>query len=464
MDYSAMIDNVHGIACIVSLRRAEDGNDTITITAANRNYLASVNKQDEEFIPNRPYTYYIYPDPNFEVLTRNCINEHKIEHQYVNAARYGAWLDFYMIPLEDDADGNGYSLFSYEMSPMSDSEKLIDISAATAYMVLKTCIKLRENDDFISNFDSVVKDIRSQCESEGCSIILINNEENRIDTIFYDNTDNFAPDKNDVFLKPEFYDIVINWEKIMEGTNCFIITNDEELNAVKLKDPAWYESLIISRIKSLVLYPLRTNNILYGYILASNFNSDKTSFIREIMELNSFILSAEVENYRMRKKLEMIGITDMLTGVLNRNAMSKKIDELISDEHSGKKGIGIVFIDVNGLKTVNDLIGHNEGDEILKNVASKIRSVYTGNNIYRAGGDEFLVIIDDMDKDRFSSLFDKLRSLSRVKGEPAFAIGAYYDDTGMDINRIMHIADKNMYRDKADYYETNPDADRRTSF
>ena len=57
-DYSAYIDSFKGIACVVSLRKkGESLSDRVTIAAANKKYLASVNKADEEFVPNRPYTY-----------------------------------------------------------------------------------------------------------------------------------------------------------------------------------------------------------------------------------------------------------------------------------------------------------------------------------------------------------------------------------------------------------------------
>lgn len=235
----------------------------------------------------------------------------------------------------------------------SDSDRMINISAKTAYMVLKTCIKFRENFDFKETMDSIVRDIRNQCESDGCAIILTDRENRKIDICCFDKAggDVFAPEEEDIFFKPEFYDIVEGWHDIMSGSNCFIISDETELQEVKEKDENWYNSLVLYGVTSLVLYPLRVRENLYGYIFATNFNSDKTPFIREVMELNSFILSAEVENFRMRQKLE---------------------------------------------------------------------------------------------------------SLSRVPGEPTFALGAHYDDKEKDIGKIIHIADQNMYKNKAQFYETNP--------
>ena len=461
MDYQSMIEAFKGVACVLSQKDYVNGGKEIVITAANRNYIASVNKLDENFVPGRPYSYYIPADPNFEALVSDCISLRKISHQYVNAELYGAWLDIYMLPLENDGDGNGCCLFTYEMTKMSDSNRMINISYQTAYMVLKTCIKLRENDDFPGAMNSIVKDIRNQCESEGCAIILIDSERRKIDMLFFDHSGSFAPEENDVFFKPEFYSVVENWRNVMGGSNCFIIPGEEQLKEVEKKDPDWYNSLVYSGVKNLILYPLRIGRNLYGYIFATNFNSDKTDFIREVMELNAFILSAETENYRMRLTLEKMGKTDMLTGVLNRNAMDNRMSDHENTAPDIRAGVGVIYIDVNGLKRVNDAKGHKKGDEMLKKVADRLKTVFDSDSIYRAGGDEFL-IISSVDRSDFDLLLEKLKSVSRVEGEPTFAVGGYYDDTGMDINKIMHIADTEMYRNKAEFYESNPNMDRRS--
>ncbi len=462
MDYMSLIDTFRGVACVVCIRKnTDEDREEVVIAAANKNYLASVNKLGEEFVPYRPYTYYISYDPNFEALVNNCVSDRKIAHQYVNAELYRSWLDLYMIPLEDGEDGNRYCLFTYEMTPMSDSDKLIDISAQTAYTVLKTCIKLRENDDFVATMNSIVKDIRNQCESQNCAMALINDEEERIDVLCYDRDSRVPELEGDVFHTPAFYWIVKKWSDFIAGSNCFIISNEEELKTIEAKDTEWYNSLVSSGINNLVLYPLRVGSNLYGYIFATNFNSDKTPFIREVMELNSFVLSAEVENFRMRQKLEKFSRVDMLTGVLNSNAMNKRVDELSSSEDEDKRGIGVIFVDVNGLKIVNDTKGHSEGDLILKKVAHRLRTVFGEDEVFRAGGDEFIIIVSGMDRDKFEALFEKLGAIAKIEGEPSFSLGACYDDTDADVKKAMRTADKNMYSNKAEYYKANPEVDRR---
>ena len=87
--------------------------------------------------------------------------------------------------------------------------------------------------------------------------------------------------------------------------------------------------------------------------------------------------------------------TDELTGLYYRRAYEEGLDRIRIDVPS-EKMIVVAIFDVNGLKEVNDKLGHASGDELLRGAASTIRSVY-GSYVkcYRTGGDEFVVILEE---------------------------------------------------------------------
>ena len=120
-------------------------------------------------------------------------------------------------------------------------------------------------------------------------------------------------------------------------------------------------------------------------------------------------------------------------------------------------------MDMNGLKNVNDSLGHGEGDKMIKWIASKLVAVYEDKEIYRAGGDEFVIIAADMTKKEFDKRFKKLKEASNVEGEPSFALGSCYSDEDINIKKIMKVADADMYKNKAEFYKKNPRADRRAN-
>jgi len=77
--------------------------------------------------------------------------------------------------------------------------------------------------------------------------------------------------------------------------------------------------------------------------------------------------------------MKVMSSSDLLTGVFNRNAMNNRILDDVNGKKEIKKPFGVYFIDVNGLKTINDTKGHLSGDELLKDVASTLQTLCSKN-------------------------------------------------------------------------------------
>ena len=152
---------------------------------------------------------------------------------------------------------------------------------------------------------------------------------------------------------------------------------------------------------------------------------------------------------------------DMLTDVYNRNAMNKRIDELIKSS-TKPKSLSVVFADLNGLKQVNDSGGHVEGDNLLKAAAAIFKDVFSDGEIYRAGGDEFMAIVTDISREELEKRVKKLNDYSDTNGKVSFSLGYCYDDINCDIRKAMSNADKSMYKNKQQFYENHPDRRRQS--
>ncbi|MCR5428349.1 MAG: GGDEF domain-containing protein [Lachnospiraceae bacterium] len=458
-----MLEQINQKACVIAVRNAIDPDlRDFTIEAANRAYLESVGRQDETFVPGRTYKYYIKEDPNFETFCLKCISTQKTQHQYINTELYNAWLDLYAIPLKSEVEDINYILFTHEMTPRPESDKLLDISPKTASEVLKTCIQLRKTDDFQAAMNSIIKDIRKMCESSACSILLTDFEARKCSILCVSHDNSFAMGDNDIVFMDEFFEVAETWRDLMAGSNCYIIANDRDMKFVEQKDPKWAESMKTSGIYNVVLYPLRLKNKILGYIWATNFNPDRIGLIKEVMELNAFILAAEIANHQMYEKMERMSRFDMLTGVFNRNEMNNRIADFTSGSTSFDDDFGVVFVDVNGLKTVNDVKGHDAGDELIKAVASRLSDLFAGYEIYRAGGDEFMVLAEGCPKGRFNEIVAELRKQEDEDTDIHFAVGSFYDELDHDLNYAIHAADASMYADKSAFYRNHPEFSRRT--
>lgn len=155
---------------------------------------------------------------------------------------------------------------------------------------------------------------------------------------------------------------------------------------------------------------------------------------------------------------QMIQITtDPLTGVSNRYAYNKVLNEKASGKLPEKT---VVFsIDINNLKNTNDTLGHNAGDELICGAADSIRNVFDDyGNCYRTGGDEFIVLTE-IDDNMAAVLIARLKKKTsewhgKTVPELSLSVGSASasDNPGIDIENLIFIADKEMYKEKSAYY------------
>ncbi|MCR4776241.1 MAG: GGDEF domain-containing protein [Saccharofermentans sp.] len=461
MEYKRFVDNFSRVACVLAVNLKEtDSNNRYLIVDANDAYKRTVVKNIEDFAVDVPYTRYIPKAKNFEDLCDNCVMDNKPIHTYFDIELYNAWMEVFFTPLTSDDPDRKLILFSYEMNPKADVDKLADISSETATAVIKTCLKLRETKDFQKAMYAVIADIREQCSAKRCSILLTDFEKREYSLL----CENYDGDPNQLpmtaFLNKDFYKIIETWPRFIDKSNCFVITNKSDLEEAHKIAPEWIDSLKSDKINTLVIYPLRSDNKTIGYIWAGNFDPSKALMIKETLGITAFILSAEIANEMNVRKMKIMSYTDLLTGVFNRNAMNNRISEDLNGSNPIPRPFGICFIDVNGLKATNDLKGHEAGDNLLKDVAAILNGLMMpGSDIYRVGGDEFMVIVSKTVRADFERFSRSLLDNSELPGRAHFAVGSCHSDDADDVIKAMQRADADMYVVKAEYYSRHPEMD-----
>ena len=306
--------------------------------------------------------------------------------------------------------------------------------------------------------DIVTKDIREYTGSHDACILTIDNEQRRFNII------SESVENNDYVIKDLFsafdYEIVGCWEGLVAETNNIIIKDDHDMAHYEKLAPDWIKTFKDANGKTLCLVPFSHHGMIIGYLYISNFDTAQMTRIKETIELVSLFLTAEMANHLFLEKLEYLSNVDMLTGVFNRNCMNVNVDELSLKLKLEPKPFSVAFCDLNGLKTINDNGGHNSGDQLLKDAAEILKEVFNNDKIYRAGGDEFVIISMDSTEDEF---LNKLAALRKKACDPNwlnFAIGHYYDATSGDLRLAMRYADENMYEDKNAFYDQHPEKRR----
>ena len=173
-------------------------------------------------------------------------------------------------------------------------------------------------------------------------------------------------------------------------------------------------------------------------------------------EIGELTDSLKITVKQLKKHVDYVsGIAyiDGLTGVKNHLAYARDIAELKNRLLYEEMEFSVVVMDLNGLKKINDTYGHDVGNELLNSAVRAISMVYGSENLYRIGGDEFVVFMKEADKNRCEALENELRDyLAKSEGnvKPVIAIGTAicYREKGTDFDVLFHTADERMYLDK----------------
>lgn len=162
----------------------------------------------------------------------------------------------------------------------------------------------------------------------------------------------------------------------------------------------------------------------------------------------------------LNRELSFSSQHDPLTGLPNRYNLENQLSFIVTNADRNGQKFAVLFLDLDHFKNVNDTLGHNVGDELLKTVARKLKSIVRQHDlISRIGGDEFIVILNDI-RDMSSlehviiKILEAFRSEWIVKNHflrLSTSIGAaIYPDDSKDVNELMKYADIAMYKAKSE--------------
>lgn len=184
----------------------------------------------------------------------------------------------------------------------------------------------------------------------------------------------------------------------------------------------------------------------------------QTRDMDEIDMLNDRIFSLQEKLSRQIQWVRSRTYIDALTGLDNRSAYEEHVGRLENGIRGGTADFAIAVFDLNGLKEVNDRFGHEKGDEVIRAAALALKKVFSDGTIYRIGGDEFIVILEDGCAD----LTEKLASLRGYEGDFSISCGSavYHGASDGDYNAVFNRADAAMYNDKREYYRIHGDRRR----
>ena len=213
-----------------------------------------------------------------------------------------------------------------------------------------------------------------------------------------------------------------------------------------------YEMLKAQQVWRLLAVPLMKGGAMVGFLGVDNPRAhyDDATLLASIQ----FFVTNSLDRKKQKAYLEKLSYRDMLTGLYNRN---RYIERLEAYKQVQDQQIGAIYIDLNGLKKVNDEQGHRAGDELIVRAAGTIAGIFA-EDAYRVGGDEFVVILLDVSREDFARKTEQLRRQMQENGVDA-SIGGVWQASTENLEELLRRADENMYKEKKWYYtHTGPQA------
>lgn len=174
-------------------------------------------------------------------------------------------------------------------------------------------------------------------------------------------------------------------------------------------------------------------------------------------ERGVLIVSRDVsEREQASRAQRQAAITDGLTGLFNRQYLNGFLS--LASDVSGMAGV--IMLDINGLKQVNDQQGHQAGDRLIVNTVELIRSsVRADDLVFRVGGDEFVILIRGNEAVALERVAERLTAVSELStygdpDKPCFSFGVAWASEAPNLDRLMALADQRMYELKREFYNS----------
>ena len=236
--------------------------------------------------------------------------------------------------------------------------------------------------------------------------------------------------------------VIDTWIKMFKETGTFYISS---LGKDVDKESDTYRILEMQEIESLIAVPLVKNNEIIGFLGIDNPKVNYGDLT--LLSSATFFILDSIDRRESHAMLERLSFEDALTGVFNRNKFNHDVGKL---KEEAAFNIGIAYLDLNGLKDINDTMGHKAGDEFIRKAANEINIIFT-NRTYRIGGDEFVVIDTELSEDCFERNISSV--IANLKDEGiSVSVGVSRVYEGDSIEESLSRADKMMYQNKSQFY------------
>lgn len=303
------------------------------------------------------------------------------------------------------------------------------------------CVRKLSNDLYKeSTIDEILQIICEFYQAERCYVLDLDMDNKKVNGIFeYGKRHDDIHIENMVRLCLGHTDLI---NQFFENQKSYYI--EDVTHEIPYTSPI-YASFMQQKIHSIIVVPFMDHKQIKGVFAVDN--PKQNYYQKDFLESLCFFIKTAMEREKEKTKLKNLSYVDSLTYAQNRNHFNEYIEQNRNKElHS----LGVIYLDLNGLKEINDKMGHIAGDTLIITASYALQEIFLDNS-YRVGGDEFVVIEQDVSELLFFDQYAKL--LKRMKElEIRVATGCVWKETCSNLSETLQEADQKMYEDKKRYY------------
>ena len=303
------------------------------------------------------------------------------------------------------------------------------------------CVRILSNSaDQKRSIDEILQIICEFYQAQRCYVLDLDMDNKKTNGIYeYGKQYDDIHVENMVRLCLEHMDLV---NQFFENQKSYYI--DDVTNEISVTSPI-YSSFIQQKIHSIIVVPFMDDKQINGVFAVDN--PKQNYYQKDFLESLCFFIKTAMAREKEKAKLKNLSYVASLTYAQNRNHFNEYIEQNRNKElHS----LGVIYLDLNGLKEVNDKMGHIAGDTLIITASYVLQEIFLDNS-YRVGGDEFVVIEQDVSEllffDQYSKLLNRMKEL-----EISVATGCVWKEACINLSEILQEADQKMYEDKKHYY------------
>lgn len=265
---------------------------------------------------------------------------------------------------------------------------------------------------------------------------------------------NIEPSQADKMLSDDDYEYFIR--KLSNYISGQKTEQGAFVQAVKLKLNSKLREEMYDLYEFFALHEIRTVRFVgiidsYGIMSILGTVNAKNSLVENLFKDVAVCFSMAVHNKKHLAKTEKMALTDSLTGIENRMAYKEALKHL---SEKSKEMFACIYIDVNELHYFNNKYGHSAGDQMLIYISEiLVKEFSQDSHIYRMGGDEFLIFAENVAPDVITQrIKDSKQQIEEMKYH--ISVGVKYAEENIGIEELVIEAEKEMYADKALYYQS----------